>query len=342
MSRLHSLDYLRGLTAFGIMIYHYTSSLYGEYDSSTFLGRIGVYGVSIFYILSGLTLYHVYYDSMKPSRSDILVFAKKRILRIFPLLWVVTILSVLINRTKPDFVDLFLNLSGLFGFIRWDKYFSAGVWSIGNEIVFYTFFPLFVFFMKRFRFLVVLFFLFAFGFYLYFSFFQLNTDLTLSDQWRSYTNPFNQLFLFFSGFLIGVFFTRIQLKNIYLLFILIIAIILFSTFPVIGNTINIVTGINRLIFTLLSISICCCFYKLNYTLPPFFHRIFETTGLISYSIYLLHPIVWSIVSKLIVLVNFNDVYFSGKYIILTSVLITLIISYYSYNNFEKYFMRLSK
>ncbi|HEX6179628.1 MAG TPA: hypothetical protein VFZ47_00205, partial [Chitinophagaceae bacterium] len=53
--RLHSLDYLRGLAAFGIMAYHFMMWTMGEMDSSRKMGRVGIYGVSIFYVLSGLT-----------------------------------------------------------------------------------------------------------------------------------------------------------------------------------------------------------------------------------------------------------------------------------------------
>ena len=145
--RLHNLDYLRGLAAFGILTYHLFSWGFGldNYNSSTILGRIGVYGVSIFYILSGLTLFYVYYDRMYPTMNEIISFVKKRIYRIFPLLWLVTILSIIGSNKWPNVFDLFLNLTGLFGFVKWDTTFATGIWSIGNELVFYSVFPLFIF-----------------------------------------------------------------------------------------------------------------------------------------------------------------------------------------------------
>ena len=143
INRLYSLDYLRGLAAFGIMIYHYFSWISGSFSADTFMARVGIYGVSVFYVLSGLTLYYVYYDKMKPSRQDITSFFKKRLFRLFPLLWLVTIAAIFLSKEMPNFYNLFLNLTGLFGFIKWDIYFSTGVWSISNELVFYVFFPLF-------------------------------------------------------------------------------------------------------------------------------------------------------------------------------------------------------
>ena len=161
---------MRGIDAFGIMIYHYLSWTLGNYSSDTFMGRFGIYSVSIFYILSGLTLHYVYYNNMKPSRRDLVSFFKKRVFRIFPLLWLVTIIAIILSRKIPDLTNLFLNLSGLFGFISWDTYFSTGVWSIGNELVFYVFFPFFILFIKKFKPLMVLLGTIIFGLYFYFAF----------------------------------------------------------------------------------------------------------------------------------------------------------------------------
>lgn len=342
MNRLHTLDYLRGLTALGIMVYHYSTSIYGEFLANTFLGRIGVYGVSIFYILSGLTLFHVYYEKMKPSKNDILLFLQKRILRIFPLLWVVTIFSVFLSREMPNYLDLFLNLTGLFGFIHWDKYFSAGVWSIGNEIVFYTFFPIFVFISKKLQLLLFPLFLFLLGLYLSFSFHILNNNLTLSEQWKNYVNPLNQVFLFLAGFIIGAYSTKYTIKNRHIFLVLLLAILLFMLYPVSGNTINLVTGLNRVVLTFLSCLICFCFYKLQYTLPKRLNIIFITLGIISYSVYLLHPIVWSVISKFVRILSLKGFTLNGTSVICISILVTLITSFFSYHKFETLFIKISK
>ena len=54
--RIESLDWLRGLMAVSIMIYHLTGGLFFTLDSSSVLGRLGVYGVSVFFVLSGLSM----------------------------------------------------------------------------------------------------------------------------------------------------------------------------------------------------------------------------------------------------------------------------------------------
>ncbi len=340
MNRLYNLDYLRGLAAFGIMIYHYLSWTLGKFSSDTFMGRLGIYGVSIFYVLSGLTLYYVYYDKMKPSKDDILSFFKKRIFRIFPLLWLVTIVSIILSRTMPDFTDLFLNLSGLFGFIKWDKYFSAGVWSIGNELVFYIFLPFFILFIKKFKPLMILLAIAILGLYLYFAFVKLNPNLTLSEQWKDYVNPLNQVFLFLSGFLIGFFLHNIKIKNSIIISFLLFGIVLFTFYPTTGDTINIVTGINRLVFTSCCFIICICFYKLIFKFPEFIHKPLTLLGEASYSVYLLHPIVWTLTGIASGIFRRHFFYIPESVSLILSVVLTLIISYYVYQYFEKYFMKL--
>lgn len=338
MHRLHNLDYLRGLAAFGIMIYHYLSWTVGKASSETFLGRLGIYGVSTFYVLSGLTLYYVYYDKMQFNKEEIISFFRKRIFRIFPLLWVVTIVAIILSGKTPDFYHLFLNLTGLFGFIKWDKYFSAGAWSIGNELVFYVFFPFFILFAKSFKLLMILLSLIILGIYLYFAFIKLNPDLPLSEQWINYVNPLNQVFLFLGGFLIGLFLHNIQIKNTIVIALLILGLGLFILYPTSGDTINIVTGVNRLIFTACCFLICISFYKMTFTLPEFVHKPLAILGETSYSIYLLHPIVF----KLIAIACTNLFHFPESTRLIVSVILTLIISYYMYQKFEKYFMKLGR
>src|SRR5687768_3221336 len=101
MNRLFGLDYLRGLAALVVMIFHYRAWTYGEPDADTILGRIGVYGVQAFYILSGLTLYLVYKSSNLLKENELSKFFKKRALRIFPLFWIATIAMVILAAEIP-------------------------------------------------------------------------------------------------------------------------------------------------------------------------------------------------------------------------------------------------
>lgn len=337
MARLHNLDYLRGVTAFGIMIYHYLSWTLGKFSADTFLGRLGVYGVSIFYVLSGLTLFYVYFDKMDPTREQIFSFFKKRVLRIFPLLWLVTFLAIFISGKSPNITDLLLNLSGVFGFVKWDTYFSAGIWSIGNELVFYIFFPFFLFFTKNYKALMVLFSLVIFAVYLHFAF-NILPDSAENEQWRNYVNPLNQVFLFLGGFFIGFFFNQKQFSSVSIIVLLIATIVLFIFYPVYGDQFNVKTGFNRLVFTVLSFVICFCFFKMSITLPKLVHMPLKLLGEASYSVYLLHPIIYELIGS----IREYTFQFSESIRLSLSIGATLIISYFAYQYFEKYFMNLGR
>lgn len=334
MIRLHNLDYLRGLAAFGIMIYHYLSWTLGKFTADSFMGRVGIYGVSIFYVLSGLTLYYVYYNKMQPSKQDVLAFFKKRIFRIFPLLWLVTILAILLRGQIPNFFNLFLNLTGLFGFVKWDTYFSAGVWSIGNELVFYALFPFFILFAKSYRLLLILLSIALFLLYLYFAFIKLNNEPT----WTNYVNPLNQVFLFLGGFLIGLLFNKKQISNATLIALITAGLGIFIFLPAHGEQIVLKIGANRLIFTLCCFLICLSFYKLTFKLPLIVHKPLTLLGEASYSIYLIHPIIYNLIGIL----RSHTIHFPESVRLILSVCTTLFVAYFTYEYFEKYFMKLAK
>jgi exopolysaccharide production protein ExoZ len=157
-------------------------------------------------------------------------------------------------------------------FIRWDKYFSAGVWSIGNELVFYVFFPFFVFFLKKFKPIMILLTFVLLSLYLYFAFVILNPEQPIREQWRDYINPLNQVFLFLGGFLIGVFLQNVKMKDSIVVLLVIVGLIAFTFIPSDEDAITIVTGVNRLLFTTCCFLICICFYKLTFQFPKFIHK----------------------------------------------------------------------
>ncbi len=336
--RLHSLDYLRAIAAIGIMVFHYTRYNTSDYyDAASVIERIGQYGVSIFYVLSGLTLYHVYQNSIKSSDS-IGRFYVKRIFRLYPILWLLVIGNIIRTMSHHDFSEIFLVLSGLFGFVKWDSSLGGGIiWSVGNEIVFYSIFPLFVILSQKhkhsFRVVIAI----ITSIYLYYTFIVLKTTHTSRYYWHVTTNPLNNLFYFFSGYLLGLYFSKVRIAPIQNMLLLLAAIVLFIFHPASGNTINIISGFNRVIFTGICIIICFCFYKNSYALPQVIDSSLSFLGKISYSIYMLHSIIWSLTDK------FFWSYYVNKPFVLQFALAsiaTLIVSYTTYNTIEKPFIRI--
>ncbi len=341
MKRLYNLDYLRGLAALGIFCYHYFTWTFGKSHSNMFLGRIGVYGVSIFYILSGLTLYLVYHSKITNSRTDVLDFFKKRIFRIFPLLWFAIISSALISGEWPGFLKLCNNLIGLFGFTDWDGYLATGAWSIGNELVFYTFFPLLIYSIYKSRYLFIFLSILLFLIYIFFAFQVFNPNMALIDQWRNYVNPLNQIFLFLGGILIGYVFEKIEINKYLVIAVFLIGICLFVFYPSESDAISIVFGWSRLVFTLSCFMICFSFYKMNVKVPSIINRPLMFFGEISYSLYLLHPIVYTLIG---IILTYLSSYFKLPTFshLLISIILSIVVSYISYNYFEKYFIKMAK
>ena len=341
-TRLSSLDYLRGFSALGIMVYHYMFWLNGAFTSDQFMGRVGVYGVAVFYVLSGLTLFHVYEQTTAGANFSISHFFKKRIYRIFPLLWLVTLSSIVLSRKLPNLVDVLLNLTGLFGFLRWDVYFSTGVWSIGNELVFYSIFPLIMYVTRRSPSLLFALLLLSAFTHHFFAFQTINTDTSLSDQWHSYVNPLNQFFFFLSGCVLAYLFKKRQFKTVHCMALIALSLVVFVAYPASGDTVQLITGTNRWIFSLASILLCLGFYKATTHLPSALHRALSLLGEGSYSLYLLHPLVYIVWAFLLKSLDQLGYTLPFALRLLSPMVVTLVLSYFVYERFEKFFMRLGR
>ena len=340
VKRLSSLDYLRGLAAFGVMVFHYSMWTFGLFYSENFLGRIGIYGVSFFYVLSGLTLYHVYFEKMgPPSKNGLTDFAIKRIFRIMPLLWLLSLATILLENNTYSIETIIINFTGLISVMHWDDTICYGAWSIGNELAFYLFFPVFIFLSKRSKVLFSVFSLAILLVYLWFAFVRMDSSKTLGDYFADYTNPLNQVFLFLGGYLIGLLSKNITIPKIAGLLLIAAGILAFIFYPVNGDSIHLVTGFNRIFFTLICLVVCFSFYKTDFGLPRMAHKAFQTLGEISYSVYLVHPITWHILSK-VLKKYYPEIPPIVK--ILTGFVFSLLIAYLVYRVFELYFMNLGK
>ena len=338
--RLHGLDYLRGLSAFGIMLYHCYSWTLGTQPASSLLGRIGIYGVATFYILSGITLGYVYQSTLQPNISNLWTFYKRRIYRIFPLLWLATLASIVLSKHVPSIIDLFLNLTGLFGLFKWNTYFATGAWSIGNELTFYLVFPIAIFLYRYIRIGFGLLLVTALGLFIYFAYQLLNQGLPLAGQWHTYTNPLNQVLLFLAGFTISTLINPSKSKLSFCLSAMILGGLLFWLIPVQGNAIQLVTDNNRLLFGIACLLICGGFFRTTYA-TSWLEKLLAQLGQSSYSLYLLHPIIYAVVKVAFSLAAKRGIPVASPLIIITTVLVSLVASRISYIYFETYFISIS-
>jgi exopolysaccharide production protein ExoZ len=327
--RIDSLDYLRGIAALSVMVYHYYSWTISEISLTGLTSKIGIYAVSIFYILSGLTLYNVYINNSELTVSNLKGFFIKRFFRIYPLLWLIILLTVFLTHEPLALKTLILNFTGLFGILDWGRYIGTGVWSIGNELAFYLMFPVFWYTIVKRKFLILVFILCVI--FLWFAFFGLNSNEKLSVQWTMYVNPLNQVLLFIAGICIGKYSGRLEVPKAMIIFFL--ALISFILYPAQG--INLVTGIDRIVLTLISVAICLGVFHLNRIQNTRIHDVFKWLGDCSYSIYLIHPVVYHVIIN-----QSNIALVPLKFLLPLAVVGTFFASYVSFRFYEKKFVRI--
>lgn len=208
-----AIDHLRGLMALTVMLYHYHAwqALTVPSAVEPALKLMGVYAVATFYVISGIALSVAYGNAPLSTAPALRGFAIKRFFRLAPLMWLATGTTLLLvyvghrgDKGFPAIEDIALNLSLLFGVFSHDRYIATGAWSIGNEVVFYLLFPLIIWASSTIR-----------GYALvlaasvlvsmYFALHALDPAAGWNwSNWSVYINPFNQLFLFVAGVGVGL------------------------------------------------------------------------------------------------------------------------------------------
>lgn len=344
MLRIKELDYLRGMAAVGIMLYHYFKWLYIYQGAQSVIGRLSVYGVEIFYILSGITLYFIYHKSISLDKKSLLNYFAKRCFRIFPLFWLSIFMALLLGLKHTNLLHFCLNVSGLFGFFTWEKYIAPGSWSIGNELVFYLIFP---FVLLIYRTKKILYYIILLGLLLIFNHFAFqvfNPNDSLHNQWTNFVNPLNHLFLFVVGMTIPIVFTSKLNSALVPLILIIVGVTILFIYPSGSDGIHLLYGLNRWIFSVASILICVGFYLIDLKIPEIINQPFQRLGEISYSIYLLHPFVYQILCTFIrKLMQLGITIPPSNYLLICiSVILTLVVSNIVYQYFEIYFMKMGK
>lgn len=341
VKRIEALDYLRGLAALGIMVYHLNLFSFGESDASSFLAKIKIYAIAIFFVLSGMALFVANETSLKPNVISIGKFYLKRFFRIFPLLWLATAFTYLLKSRSEMFTvnHLIANITILPGIIRPEAFEANGAWSIGDELFFYACFPLLFFLQQKRQLYLVVATIISFIVFCLFTFKWLNPTVNLGFQWAAYVSPFNHFFYFVAGILIATLKpTKTWIIAIapWLLLACLVSVIYY---PIIGEPVVLVTGVTRLFFALVTIIICYCFYVYPFNfLPSIVKKGLLYLGETSYSIYLLHPLVYLAVSKAFASFMPVNVYF----VIVITIGVTLLISGIFYQKFELYFINLGK
>lgn len=142
-----ALTGLRAVAAWLVFIHHFNPFLPG--DRFLFgLAQQGYTGVSLFFVLSGFLLPYHYYDAPLTTRVGLVDYFRRRIVRIFPLLFLVVSSTFLVLyfaeklRYENPAVEYLLNISLFKGFSDAHKFSGvAQSWSLTVEETFYILLP---------------------------------------------------------------------------------------------------------------------------------------------------------------------------------------------------------
>jgi len=331
-NRVNSVDLLRGIMAISVMIYHYTSWSVGGLDASNLWSRFGLYAVTIFYFISGFSLAYVYWDEVNFKIKGYLI---RRFFRIAPLFYFVSILALASQVLKTgdvDIVKVFLNFTFLFSVVDPTAYYSTGAWSIGNEMFFYFIFALILISNNRRAWLYISVFISLIGVY-YFRHVALTPSESLSSQWGVYIDPLNHALCFLLGvctYSLREWLQIISKKRIFHFFLISASMIIFL-YPVQGDRINLVTGIETVLMMISSYALFVLFL-LNQEKLFFNTKISGFLGDISFSVYLVHPFCWFFIKKVCLEYGVEKV---GVIFWGVSIVFTLIVSFITYQLVEK-------
>jgi exopolysaccharide production protein ExoZ len=292
--RLYSLDLVRGICSISVAAYHF--QMWSEVDVPNFalgiLSFCGTYGVSLFFVLSGYSLAHAYSEKFRDHIhfENYARYIKRRIGRLFPLFSMTLLISLIakafVGKTEIIYTDLIVNLTMTFGFLDPAATPVIGGWSIGIEVVFYTFLPILLIF-RSYKYIAI---------YICISIIlTLSLSLKIADaqslaaEWPMYVQPANH-FIFFAS---GIALRMLGLRNYPLPMlahgVILASIVLLAGWIALGATeLQLVTGWRRLALVVLSIAIVA--YAANYRVPAHMMRSSDALGGLSYSLYLAHPL----------------------------------------------------
>src|SRR4051794_18164497 len=95
--KIHSIQYLRGIAAIMVVIYHLQIQLQRMHYNGTFPDWLSS-GVDIFFVISGFIMWSTTID----HNMSVYEFIVRRLIRIVPLYWTVTTFFVIMMFVAPN------------------------------------------------------------------------------------------------------------------------------------------------------------------------------------------------------------------------------------------------
>jgi len=266
------------------------------------LAIFGNYGVEGFFIVSGFCFFHLYGESRWGAR-ELRRFHLKRFFRIAPLYYLAVALNLILRQPvgpAPSLRMLAENATLTFGLFHPNHSLVLGGWSIGIEYVFYFAFPLLALATRRKLFLYLGAALFM-AFALPWSFGKVQAAAHLGEmKFHAYVQIPNHAFLFLLGGIVADLRRRTSWRMGLPWFLGALGLLLVLVLPwgqVFYDHFEVMAGMARAKYVgicLLAVAV----FAFHEVPDHFLRRPFIFLGDSSYSVYLLHPFAWLLVSRL--------------------------------------------
>lgn len=301
-ARLPGLDALRGLLVLAVAMYH-LSVWFELHPSGSFanmaFAKLGNYGVSSFFILSGFLLFRLT-DWERLRAEGIGRFYLKRWLRLAPVFYLAVLLNVVLGlgmgpQVTPRFIAE--NLSLGFGAIHPNHALVTGGWYVGIVALLYMAYPLLAWATEKggFAFLLLLAAL-VWAWSLPYTLHWV-MGAPMDQRFHLYVQPGNQLFLLVLGGLLAWLHRRIPWRLATPLFLVLLALLvglLLRPEPRFFDHLAVLTGWLRYRYVALVAALVLLF-ALRGTWPKVLDAPLTRLGLWSYGAYLFHPFLYRLV-----------------------------------------------
>lgn len=322
--------------------------------SSSVIRSIGKLGVMLFFTLSGfLITYLLLIEEKEKGSVDIKQFYIRRVLRIWPLYFLIFFLAFFVLN-NISFFDLpnpvHLNASGFCIFIFFSFFlsnyflvfygplhFASQTWSVALEEQFYLIWPWILKFSKNklLSLIIIIAIVCAVNIYLI-SHYSIN--LTNRIKIHTFWNMFNIDCMAIGGIFAYLLFSKSKIlkyiTNVYVFYIALISIIIILTrevyIPVI--TTYFVNDLWAVLFGLMILNFACA-KNIGISLE---NKFFDYLGKISYGLYMYHSLAIFVTIKLLIMAKAEN----GILIFIGSIGITILLAHLSYFYFENMFLKL--